>query len=447
MGDILATQWFYAIGDERFGPVTGSELKVLARTGVLHPADLVFKEGMPDWQPARKVKSLWVSRRSVADTSGVGSKPPPMPAQDAAPAPQAAPVAEQRPQTSPQAAPQPTATAIPEAPWFTDAPAQPGFSEALSGAFAHAGKAAALLIRRPLQLTFFTMTLLVLFATSLTGVITSIAPPGSLPGVLSSGGSASFFTFPLFPLFLMGYLTVLKQIVQGEQPSLAAFLAFTRHGVSCLWHLLMLLAAYLVTLAGIASVLIVIGTAFYFVAGTIMLGLNTVGSVGSTPGASQHMDVSSMGGVTVGGRGSLADSAVELVQALTTLIISTLMVTGFTALQIVFSYLALDVASKNPHLHGAGFVYEAYVETLAMFGRRWVEILLCALLAGAAVLLTSGLLMGAAWLFNMVRLAPLAMWVRTIAAPLLQLALGLFLLVFQATTCLSLREREAAFVR
>lgn len=447
MGEILATQWFYAIGDERFGPVTGSELKVLARTGVLHPADLVFKEGMPDWQPARKVKSLWVSRRSVADTSGVASKPPPVrPPEAVAAAPALQPKSEPAPRSEPQPAPQPTASVAAEAPWLVEAPRQPGFSEALSGAFAHAGKAAALLIRRPLQLTFFTMTLLVLFASSLAGVITA----------------------PLFPLFLMGYLTVLKQIVQGEQPSLAAFLAFTRHGVSCLWHLLMLLAAYLVTLAGIASVLIVLGMAFFFVAGTIMLGVNTVLSVGSAAPAVApqiivrnhegtatplvltqlgEIHVDGNGGFTAPARNSLASSAAGMMQVLMVLVITTLSVTGFTALQIVFSYLALDVASKNPHLHGAGFVYEAYVETLAMFGRRWVEIMLCALLASAAVLVSNVLLMGLAWMFSMVSLTPLSIWVMTIAAPLLQLALGLFLLVFQATTCLSLREREAAFVR
>ena len=42
-------KWFYARGEERFGPVTSQKLKSLAAAGKLQPADLIWKEDMHDW--------------------------------------------------------------------------------------------------------------------------------------------------------------------------------------------------------------------------------------------------------------------------------------------------------------------------------------------------------------------------------------------------------------
>lgn len=48
-----ATQWFHARGGAQQGPVSGDELKRLAESGVLGPHDLVWREGMAQWQPAQ----------------------------------------------------------------------------------------------------------------------------------------------------------------------------------------------------------------------------------------------------------------------------------------------------------------------------------------------------------------------------------------------------------
>lgn len=51
--------WWYAIGQEKIGPCSSSELIALVTQGKLFPDTLVWKEGMPDWVPASRIKSLW----------------------------------------------------------------------------------------------------------------------------------------------------------------------------------------------------------------------------------------------------------------------------------------------------------------------------------------------------------------------------------------------------
>ncbi len=43
--------WFYAIGNERKGPVEKAEIERLAREGVINQRTLVWREGMADWMP------------------------------------------------------------------------------------------------------------------------------------------------------------------------------------------------------------------------------------------------------------------------------------------------------------------------------------------------------------------------------------------------------------
>lgn len=50
--------WFYHRNGEQHGPVSSGELKELANTGQLSPADQIWKEGMEQWQPASRLKGL-----------------------------------------------------------------------------------------------------------------------------------------------------------------------------------------------------------------------------------------------------------------------------------------------------------------------------------------------------------------------------------------------------
>jgi len=59
-------EWFYAQEKQRFGPVSAVELKALAEAGKLRPEDLVWREGMDDWVPARRVKGLFEAESPIA---------------------------------------------------------------------------------------------------------------------------------------------------------------------------------------------------------------------------------------------------------------------------------------------------------------------------------------------------------------------------------------------
>jgi len=55
----MATEWYYTKSGTKHGPVSSHDLRVFARDGKLAPTDLVWKEGMKEWQPASKVEGLF----------------------------------------------------------------------------------------------------------------------------------------------------------------------------------------------------------------------------------------------------------------------------------------------------------------------------------------------------------------------------------------------------
>jgi len=69
---MASDQWFYAHDGQKSGPVAGSILKQLARSGELSLGDLVWREGMTEWAPASKVKGLFPE-------GVVAIAPPPLP--------------------------------------------------------------------------------------------------------------------------------------------------------------------------------------------------------------------------------------------------------------------------------------------------------------------------------------------------------------------------------
>jgi TM2 domain-containing membrane protein YozV len=77
LGDLVSQQWYYAAGNERHGPVSAAELKTLADAGTLKPTDLVWKDGMADWVPARSIKGLFPAGASpvAPATSKSGEQP------------------------------------------------------------------------------------------------------------------------------------------------------------------------------------------------------------------------------------------------------------------------------------------------------------------------------------------------------------------------------------
>lgn len=52
------TNWFYGRGGQQNGPVTAAQMKNLITRGQIAPADMVWREGMPNWIPARDAAEL-----------------------------------------------------------------------------------------------------------------------------------------------------------------------------------------------------------------------------------------------------------------------------------------------------------------------------------------------------------------------------------------------------
>ena len=55
----MSPTWYYVQGNERLGPLAFEELRGIAVSGRLGPDDLVWTDGMADWQPARSVEGLF----------------------------------------------------------------------------------------------------------------------------------------------------------------------------------------------------------------------------------------------------------------------------------------------------------------------------------------------------------------------------------------------------
>lgn len=71
------TAWFYSHGDKEQGPVSRAQLDALARSGQLKADDLVWHEGMEDWQTAASAGI--VTMPSPKATANRQVAPPPQP--------------------------------------------------------------------------------------------------------------------------------------------------------------------------------------------------------------------------------------------------------------------------------------------------------------------------------------------------------------------------------
>lgn len=88
-------QWYYSKNGTQLGPVEQSELQSKISTGEVSPSDLVWREGLADWQPAAQVAEL------RAASAPVGYAPPPPPVQGGVDSPYIPPAANPLPQGYP----------------------------------------------------------------------------------------------------------------------------------------------------------------------------------------------------------------------------------------------------------------------------------------------------------------------------------------------------------
>jgi len=92
----MATEWYYAKGNQQHGPVSAADLKSLAVSGQLTPQDMVRTNGMTEWKPAASVKGLF---------GAPAVTPPPIPPSASAPPPAAAVISQSAPPDAPSPSP------------------------------------------------------------------------------------------------------------------------------------------------------------------------------------------------------------------------------------------------------------------------------------------------------------------------------------------------------
>jgi hypothetical protein len=51
-------QWYYSKNSTQLGPVSQDELRAKLASGEVSPADLVWRDGLPDWKPASEMAEL-----------------------------------------------------------------------------------------------------------------------------------------------------------------------------------------------------------------------------------------------------------------------------------------------------------------------------------------------------------------------------------------------------
>jgi hypothetical protein len=55
----MPSEWYCSRDDQKIGPVSTEQLRQAATSGKLLPTDLVWKEGMPEWAQAKRLKGLF----------------------------------------------------------------------------------------------------------------------------------------------------------------------------------------------------------------------------------------------------------------------------------------------------------------------------------------------------------------------------------------------------
>ena len=68
-------QWYYAINQERKGPVDEATMADLAKSGVITPDTLVWRQGLTEWQPFRAVSDHASVQQAVVEPPVPASAP------------------------------------------------------------------------------------------------------------------------------------------------------------------------------------------------------------------------------------------------------------------------------------------------------------------------------------------------------------------------------------
>jgi hypothetical protein len=310
------------------------------------------------------------------------------------------------------------------------------FGEAVKQTFSQMFAALGQVLRHPFRLSFVTV-IFVLLATL---------------------GLGSFLGAVLFPVFVMGYITCIRATISGEPMRLEGFIGFMRHGWDSLWHLLMMLAAFFVTIAAMLAPFAVAALGLYLVFGSVGAAVgefssHSSGVTTSNRGTTNNDFHDRRGGSSTEGNSSgasqwISDGIGEIMSlGLKGMLmaIAVVILTPIAAALILFFYLVLEVSrgSANP-ANRFELVYDAFRKMLVVGWSQWKELLLSGLSLSVCLV---GIVAGASllrYLLLKLGLYVLAAWVFVGLVPAAMCFFVLYANVFVTMACLSLGERTAA---
>ncbi|MCE5326341.1 MAG: DUF4339 domain-containing protein [Planctomycetaceae bacterium] len=414
-------EWYYSADGQEFGPVSLKELEALIEQGRLKSEHFLWKEGMAEWAAVSSVPELGAS---VVDRP---AEPPAAPQERAADPLSSLAAATEAPSEAPVP---PAAADVPVAPApapiraAAPAPASAGGRPAISSAglsgfgdaFSGYIEAAEQLFKHPIRLVLVTIVYMLLSYLAFHSVV----------GII------------LFPVFVMGYVTSVMGTVRGDTPPLADFIAFMRHGWDSLWHLMMLLAAFFVTVATVLAPVVLLVLALYVLLSTvgILSGSSGLADLLNSPDRAVHRLLSE----TSAGDGTVSFLVSQLILAAVIVIVATPLAAGMI---LCFS-LAMDVASTPPPADKFNLVYDAFKRMFAVATRHWALLLSCGVLISSGLVLAVAAPMLLSYGMAKAELMRLAAWCVMVLLPVLALAYLLHANAFAALTSAKIRAKFTA---
>jgi len=434
-------QWYYMKNGNKVGPISTAELKQLAASGELQINDRIWREGLKNWIPAANAKGLFPSTAQSAVSSDYEFESPVTSTDKNTASDQDAKEREVVPMTNANSSHKdenvPTQK-LRTAYAYGKGKLKQNFGAAFSQVRHQAVTAGLQLVKHPFRLAFVTIIF-------------------SIVSWMAFGLVVSAF---MYPVFVMGYISCIREIISDENIQLGSFIQFMRHGWDSLWHLLMMLAAFFVTLAVMLAPFIMGLLVLYFTLTALGASIGELGAHKSdhtssyespnsyrTPYRSGRVNDSGGDGVISNTFEKVTEFVVEgakVVFVVILMAIVAILSTPLVATLIMFFFLVQEVSNGKLKPEARfDLVYDAFLSMIKMSRVHWKELLISGLYCSVCIvaIIVIGYLMSR--LLIALGLYVLTGWTVTVFVPAALCACLVYITVFVTMTCLSLSDRNA----
>lgn len=445
-------KWYVSKGGNTHGPFSPSQLKQLAQNGQITPEDFVQKDGGPT-VTARHVEGLFDSLGASAGVERpTAAVPPPVsqPQRESSWA-GSTPVAQQVSQDGGYAVESSRPNHVQDGMVAAKAVLRSAtlrLHTSFGSAFAAANRTALTALsdlwNHPFRLSFALVVLILACLAAVPALITMV----------------------LIPVFVLGYLRYTEAVLTDRRAVLSDYISFMRHGWDALWHLLMLLASFYVTLAMMIAPVALACVVGYFALGTLSSGALQIAALGdededvaddyTAPSHQPNWDdfesakppteeKESLLAPLLRAAAKLGAFGLRIVMFIITFVVITLLLTPITGAVILVSTLVLAVSKGSPKQEARfDLVYDAFSRMLGAGRIHWKRLVCSGLVLSAILTGVWELLPFIAELLGDAELFIAARWLTTFVYPVVLLAFVIYASVFCVRTTLDLGGTSAS---